>query len=91
MNFVVSGQTVRFSEIHLIFVRPPFQGKTQQELNDRIKEGRFQRLPSSFSQLLNDTLRSMLAVDVGCPSSSTDILYQLDLLVYLFMKNTSDQ
>ncbi|KAI1240592.1 hypothetical protein IHE44_0009021 [Lamprotornis superbus] len=53
---------------------PPFTAYNQKELAEKIREGRFRRIPYRYSDELNDLLREMLNVKDYCRPSVEDIL-----------------
>lgn len=46
------------------FFRPPFTAYNQKELAEKIREGRFRRIPYRYSDELNNLLKEMLNVKV---------------------------
>lgn len=52
-----------FTPFHSYYnYRPPFEARTQKELNEKIKMGRVNRIPSQYSNELNQIIKSMLHV-----------------------------
>lgn len=45
-------------------LQPPFQARTQQQLNERIRAGGIDRIPTCYSTDLFQMIRCMLQVDV---------------------------
>jgi hypothetical protein len=43
---------------------PPFEARSQQQLNERIRAGGVDRIPSSYSNELFQLIRYMLQIDV---------------------------
>ncbi|NWS82026.1 NEK2 kinase, partial [Toxostoma redivivum] len=58
----------------LCALSPPFTAYNQKELAEKIREGRFRRIPYRYSDELNDLLREMLNVKDYCRPSVEDIL-----------------
>ncbi|NXH57563.1 NEK2 kinase, partial [Rhabdornis inornatus] len=58
----------------LCALSPPFTACSQKELVEKIREGRFRRIPYRYSDELNDLLREMLNVKDYCRPSVEDIL-----------------
>lgn len=58
-------QAYDYCSITIILFRPPFQAKTQLQLNERIKMGGVDRIPSMYSTELFQMIRCMLQVDVS--------------------------
>ncbi|NWZ79084.1 NEK2 kinase, partial [Poecile atricapillus] len=58
----------------LCALSPPFTAYNQKELAEKIKEGRFRRIPYRYSDELNDLLKEMLNVKDYCRPSVEDIL-----------------
>ncbi|NWS32867.1 NEK2 kinase, partial [Polioptila caerulea] len=58
----------------LCALSPPFTAYNQKELVEKIREGRFRRIPYRYSDELNDLLREMLNVKDYCRPSVEDIL-----------------
>lgn len=48
----------------MFFFRPPFRACSQKELAEKIKEGKFRRIPYRYSEQLNELLKEMLNVKV---------------------------
>ncbi|XP_062346404.1 serine/threonine-protein kinase Nek2 isoform X1 [Cinclus cinclus] len=58
----------------LCALSPPFTAYNQKELAEKIREGRFRRIPYRYSDELNNLLREMLNVKDYCRPSVEDIL-----------------
>ncbi|XP_039916531.1 serine/threonine-protein kinase Nek2 isoform X3 [Hirundo rustica] len=58
----------------LCALSPPFTAYNQKELSEKIREGRFRRIPYRYSDELNDLLKEMLNVKDYCRPSVEDIL-----------------
>ncbi|NXE32547.1 NEK2 kinase, partial [Ptilorrhoa leucosticta] len=58
----------------LCALSPPFTAYNQKELAEKIREGKFRRIPYRYSDELNDLLREMLNVKDYCRPSVEDIL-----------------
>ncbi|NXG45530.1 NEK2 kinase, partial [Psilopogon haemacephalus] len=58
----------------LCALSPPFRAYNQKELAEKIKEGKFRRIPYRYSEQLNDLLKEMLNVKDYCRPSVEDIL-----------------
>ncbi|NXE00124.1 NEK2 kinase, partial [Chaetorhynchus papuensis] len=58
----------------LCALSPPFTAFNQKELAEKIKEGKFRRIPYRYSDELNDLLREMLNVKDYCRPSVEEIL-----------------
>ncbi|NXH88597.1 NEK2 kinase, partial [Edolisoma coerulescens] len=58
----------------LCALSPPFTAHNQKELAEKIREGKFRRIPYRYSDELNDLLREMLNVKDYCRPSVEDIL-----------------
>ncbi|NXP31175.1 NEK2 kinase, partial [Leiothrix lutea] len=58
----------------LCALSPPFTAYNQKELAEKIREGRFRRIPYRYSDDLNDLLKEMLNVKDYCRPSVEDIL-----------------
>ncbi|NXI93360.1 NEK2 kinase, partial [Psophia crepitans] len=58
----------------LCALSPPFRAYNQKELAEKIKEGKFRRIPYRYSEELNELLREMLNVKDYCRPSVEDIL-----------------
>ncbi|NXQ57808.1 NEK2 kinase, partial [Anthoscopus minutus] len=58
----------------LCALSPPFTAYSQKELAEKIREGRFRRIPYRYSDELNDLLREMLNVKDYCRPSVEEIL-----------------
>ena len=60
----------------LCALRPPFTAANQRELASRICIGRFPRIPSQYSDALQDIIMCMLQVDVSIylAQKSTELL-----------------
>ncbi|XP_063246781.1 serine/threonine-protein kinase Nek2 isoform X2 [Prinia subflava] len=58
----------------LCALSPPFTAYNQKELAEKIKEGRFRRIPYRYSDELNDLLKEMMNVKDYCRPSVEDIL-----------------
>lgn len=48
----------------LLFFRPPFRAYNQKELAEKIREGKFRRIPYRYSEQLNELLKEMLNLKV---------------------------
>ncbi|NXM77002.1 NEK2 kinase, partial [Serilophus lunatus] len=53
---------------------PPFTASNQKELTEKIREGKFRRIPYHYSEQLNDLLKEMLNVKDYCRPAVEDIL-----------------
>ncbi|XP_009072527.1 PREDICTED: serine/threonine-protein kinase Nek2 [Acanthisitta chloris] len=53
---------------------PPFTAYNQKELAEKIREGKFRRIPYRYSEQLNELLKEMLNVKDYCRPSVEDIL-----------------
>ncbi|NWU69144.1 NEK2 kinase, partial [Pterocles burchelli] len=53
---------------------PPFRAYNQKELAEKIREGKFRRIPYRYSDQLNELLKEMLNVKDYCRPSVEDIL-----------------
>ncbi|NWI88466.1 NEK2 kinase, partial [Pitta sordida] len=53
---------------------PPFTAYNQKELTEKIREGKFRRIPYRYSEELNELLKEMLNVKDYCRPSVEDIL-----------------
>ncbi|NXE25950.1 NEK2 kinase, partial [Ardeotis kori] len=53
---------------------PPFRAYNQKELAEKIREGKFRRIPYRYSDQLNELLKDMLNVKDYCRPSVEDIL-----------------
>ncbi|NXM62064.1 NEK2 kinase, partial [Illadopsis cleaveri] len=58
----------------LCALSPPFTAYNQKELAEKIREGRFRRIPYRYSDELNNLLKEMLNVKDYCRPSVEDIL-----------------
>ncbi|NXO83965.1 NEK2 kinase, partial [Sitta europaea] len=58
----------------LCALSPPFTAHNQKELVEKIREGRFRRIPYRYSDELSDLLKEMLNVKDYCRPSVEDIL-----------------
>ncbi|XP_068024861.1 serine/threonine-protein kinase Nek2 [Melanerpes formicivorus] len=58
----------------LCALSPPFRAYNQRELAEKIKEGKFRRIPYRYSEQLNELLTEMLNVKDYCRPSVEDIL-----------------
>ncbi|KAJ3134379.1 G2-specific serine/threonine protein kinase [Irineochytrium annulatum] len=58
----------------LCTLEPPFQAKTQAALSAKIRQGRFQQLPSQYSDDLNYVIRAMLTINQAKRPSANDVL-----------------
>ncbi|NXP70888.1 NEK2 kinase, partial [Ramphastos sulfuratus] len=58
----------------LCALSPPFRAYNQKELAERIKEGKFRRIPYHYSKQLNELITEMLDVKDYCRPSVEDIL-----------------
>ncbi|NXY15146.1 NEK2 kinase, partial [Atrichornis clamosus] len=58
----------------LCALSPPFTAYNQKELAEKIREGKFRRIPYRYSEELNELLRDMLNVKDYCRPSVEDIL-----------------
>ncbi|NXY56795.1 NEK2 kinase, partial [Callaeas wilsoni] len=58
----------------LCALSPPFTAYNQKELAEKIREGKFRRIPYRYSDELNDLLKKMLNVKDYCRPSVEDIL-----------------
>ncbi|KFV65079.1 Serine/threonine-protein kinase Nek2, partial [Dryobates pubescens] len=58
----------------LCALSPPFRAYNQRELAEKIKEGKFRRIPYRYSEQLNELLKEMLNVKDYCRPSVEDIL-----------------
>lgn len=48
----------------MLFFRPPFRAYNQKELAEKIREGKFRRIPYRYSEQLNELIKEMLNVKV---------------------------
>ncbi|OPJ72313.1 serine/threonine-protein kinase Nek2 [Patagioenas fasciata monilis] len=53
---------------------PPFRAYNQKELAEKIREGKFRRIPYRYSEQLNELIKEMLNVKDYCRPSVEDIL-----------------
>ncbi|NXC39851.1 NEK2 kinase, partial [Penelope pileata] len=58
----------------LCALSPPFRAYNQKELAEKIKEGKFRRIPYRYSEQLNELLKEMLNLKDYCRPSVEDIL-----------------
>ncbi|NXK96609.1 NEK2 kinase, partial [Formicarius rufipectus] len=58
----------------LCALSPPFTASSQKELAEKIREGKFRRIPYRYSEQLNELLKEMLNVKDYCRPSVEDIL-----------------
>ncbi|KFP60033.1 Serine/threonine-protein kinase Nek2, partial [Cariama cristata] len=58
----------------LCALSPPFKAYNQKELAEKIREGKFRRIPYRYSEQLNELLKEMLNVKDYCRPSVEDIL-----------------
>ncbi|KAM6433188.1 serine/threonine-protein kinase Nek2 [Rhynochetos jubatus] len=58
----------------LCALSPPFRAYNQKELAEKIREGKFRRIPYRYSEQLNELLKKMLNVKDYCRPSVEDIL-----------------
>ncbi|NXN38424.1 NEK2 kinase, partial [Rhinoptilus africanus] len=58
----------------LCALSPPFRAYNQKELAEKIREGKFRRIPYRYSEQLNELLKGMLNVKDYCRPSVEDIL-----------------
>ncbi|KFQ39496.1 Serine/threonine-protein kinase Nek2 [Mesitornis unicolor] len=58
----------------LCALSPPFRACNQKELAEKIREGKFRRIPYHYSEQLNELLKEMLNVKYYCRPSVEDIL-----------------
>ncbi|NXU88925.1 NEK2 kinase, partial [Xiphorhynchus elegans] len=58
----------------LCALSPPFTAYNQKELAEKIREGKFRRIPYRYSEQLNELLKEMLNVKDYCRPSVEDIL-----------------
>ncbi|NXC77393.1 NEK2 kinase, partial [Anhinga anhinga] len=58
----------------LCALSPPFRAYNQKELAEKIREGKFRRIPYRYSEQLNELLKEMLNVKDYCRPSVEDIL-----------------
>ncbi|NXG74291.1 NEK2 kinase, partial [Baryphthengus martii] len=58
----------------LCALTPPFRAYNQKELAEKIREGKFRRIPYRYSEQLNGLLKEMLNVKDYCRPSVEDIL-----------------
>ncbi|NWY14869.1 NEK2 kinase, partial [Aphelocoma coerulescens] len=77
----------------LCALSPPFTAYNQKELSEKIREGRFRRIPYRYSDELNDLLREMLNVKDYCRPSVEEILKHplIEDLVVEEQKQNSDR
>ncbi|NXO01381.1 NEK2 kinase, partial [Rhinopomastus cyanomelas] len=69
----------------LCALSPPFRAYSQKELAEKIREGKFRRIPYRYSNKLNELLKEMLSVKDYCRPSVEDIL-QNPLIADLVME-----
>ncbi|NXD07095.1 NEK2 kinase, partial [Nothocercus nigrocapillus] len=58
----------------LCALSPPFRAYNQKELAEKIREGKFRRIPYRYSEQLNELLKEMLNLKDYCRPSVEDIL-----------------
>ncbi|NXI45228.1 NEK2 kinase, partial [Galbula dea] len=58
----------------LCSLSPPFRAYNQKELAEKIREGKFRRIPYRYSEQLNELIKEMLNVKDYCRPSVEDIL-----------------
>ncbi|KAM8809348.1 serine/threonine-protein kinase Nek2 [Eudromia elegans] len=58
----------------LCALSPPFRAYNQKELAEKIREGKFRRIPYRYSEKLNELLKEMLNLKDYCRPSVEDIL-----------------
>nr|XP_025967031.1 serine/threonine-protein kinase Nek2 [Dromaius novaehollandiae] len=58
----------------LCALSPPFRAYNQKELAEKIREGKFRRIPYRYSEQLNELLKKMLNLKDYCRPSVEDIL-----------------
>ncbi|PKK26758.1 NIMA-related kinase 2 [Columba livia] len=58
----------------LCALSPPFRAYNQKELAEKIREGKFRRIPYRYSEQLNELIKEMLNVKDYCRPSVEDIL-----------------
>lgn len=58
----------------LAVMEPPFQAKTMKDLSKVICRGKYQRLPSCYSQELNDMVRNLLVLEPSKRPSMSEVL-----------------
>ncbi|NWV01592.1 NEK2 kinase, partial [Upupa epops] len=77
----------------LCALSPPFRAYSQKELAEKIREGKFRRIPYRYSDKLNELLKEMLNVKDYCRPSVEDILQHplIADLVTEEQKQTSDK
>ncbi|NWW73057.1 NEK2 kinase, partial [Climacteris rufus] len=77
----------------LCALSPPFTAYNQKELAEKIREGKFRRIPYRYSDELNNLLREMLNVKDYCRPSVEDILQHplIEDLVTEEQKQNSDR
>ncbi|KAJ7407038.1 Serine/threonine-protein kinase Nek2 [Willisornis vidua] len=77
----------------LCALSPPFTAYNQKELAEKIREGKFRRIPYRYSEQLNKLLKEMLNVKDYCRPSVEDILQHplIEDLVTEEQKQNSDR
>ncbi|XP_071404149.1 serine/threonine-protein kinase Nek2 [Pithys albifrons albifrons] len=77
----------------LCALSPPFTAYNQKELAEKIREGKFRRIPYRYSEQLNELLKEMLNVKDYCRPSVEDILRHplIEDLVTEEQKQNSDR
>lgn len=61
---ISSVNLMKNSKKNMFSLRPPFRAYNQKELAEKIKEGKFRRIPYRYSEQLNELLKDMLNVKV---------------------------
>lgn len=66
-----------------VFFRPPFTAYNQRELAEKIREGKFRRIPYRYSEELNTLLSKMLNLKVRIGLYDRHIIYMCYQLLTL--------
>lgn len=60
-------------------LRPPFQAKSYTELQNKIKNGKFEKIPEYYSDGLMSIINSMIVVDMRDRSSTFELLQDIQI------------
>lgn len=60
-------------------LHPPFQAKTYMELTNKIKSGKFERIPEYYSNGLNSIIHSMVDVNLKTRPSTFELLQDIQI------------
>ncbi|CCH62029.1 hypothetical protein TBLA_0G00820 [Henningerozyma blattae CBS 6284] len=60
-------------------LHPPFQAKTYSELTNKIKSGKFERIPEYYSNGLNSIIHSMIDVNLRTRPSTYELLQDIQI------------